>query len=152
MLSNHSEVTDDSLTAWGGTFPYLFLYCIPAERMWTSTSICYTLFCSYSILQNSRLDWICTVETLLDKLQLVEWNSLTKLHKRGQNPHGESHHWASSFNDTGLLSQSISCHCLNHSYNSAHSRQHHAPLMLLYFAVRCIYHSVSLFLFLPFIT
>ncbi len=98
------------------------------------------------------LDWILTVETLLDKLQLVEWNSLTKLHKRGQNPHGESHHWASSCNETGLLNQSRCFYCLNHSSDPAQSTQDHMPTTVLYFMrLICFYHSISLFLLLPFI-
>lgn len=54
----------------------------------------------------SNPDWTLTVETLLDKLQHVEGNSLTRLHKRGQNPHGESHNRASGSNEAVWLNQS----------------------------------------------
>lgn len=62
--------------------------------VWTGKSNC------------SNPDCTLTVETLLDKLQYAEWNSLTWLHKRGQNPHGESRNRASSSNEAVWLSQS----------------------------------------------
>lgn len=44
-------------------------------------------------------DGILRVETLLDQLQYYERNSLAKIHKRGQNPHGDSHRGGSSPNE-----------------------------------------------------
>lgn len=74
---------------------------------WTFTHLPVLYSCYYRLfyrIQTLNHGLNCT---LLDKLQLVESNSLTKLHKRGQNPHGESHQWASSCNYTGFINQSV---------------------------------------------
>lgn len=94
---------------------------------------------------NSNPVWILTVETLLDKLQ-HEWNSLTKLHKRGQNPHGECHNRASSSNEI-LFNQSSRFHCLDHNndpvqfHAGSHANDALQLNVVVFFIIQSLYFS-----------
>lgn len=102
------------------------MWCIQSVRkQWISSKVQYNM----KIKPNSNPVWILTVETLLDKLQHVEWNSLTKLHKRGQNPHGESHNRASRPNESYLISSVASVVWITTMIQFSFM-QDHMPMML----------------------